>query len=55
MIDVPVGSRVEVRRSPDSVYLARLQPEPFTKRLVAKFNLPVAGWRGRPDEEVQQP
>jgi len=55
MIDVPVGSRVEVRRSPDSVYLARLQPEPFTKRLVAKFNLPVAGWRGRPDEGVQQP
>jgi NAD+ kinase len=38
------------------VLLARLRSEddaaaggaPFTDRLVAKFGLPVAGWRGRP-------
>ena len=32
------------RRSP--VRLARLHPAPFTDRLVHKFRLPVAGWRG---------
>lgn len=47
MIDVPPGARLEVRRSPESILLARLHPEPFTGRLVAKFNLPVSGWRGR--------
>jgi NAD+ kinase len=46
-IDLPVGSRVEVRRSPHSVRLARLARPPFTDRLVAKFELPVNGWRGR--------
>ncbi len=54
MIEVPPGARIEIRRSPDSVLLARLQPEPFTKRLVAKFNLPVSGWRGRADEGEQR-
>jgi hypothetical protein len=41
---------------PPPVLLARLRSEddaaaggaPFTDRLVAKFGLPVAGWRGRP-------
>jgi NAD+ kinase len=28
------------------VLLARLTPAPFTNRLVQKFGLPVAGWRG---------
>lgn len=46
-IDLPVGSRIEVRRSPHSVRLARLARPPFTDRLVAKFELPVHGWRGR--------
>lgn len=27
--------------------LAVVRPLPFTDRLVAKFDLPVAGWRGR--------
>lgn len=49
-IEVPAGSRVEVRRSPVPVRLARLTPAPFTDRLVHKFALPVAGWRGRPPE-----
>jgi NAD+ kinase len=45
--DLPVGSRVEVRRSPVPVRLARLTPAPFTDRLVSRFALPVTGWRGR--------
>ncbi len=43
---LPPGSRVEVRRSPIPVRLARLTRPPFTDRLVAKFELPVRGWRG---------
>jgi NAD+ kinase len=42
---------VEVRRGALPVLLARLQTSEsrsgdFTDRLVAKFGLPVAGWRG---------
>ncbi|GAA4991148.1 NAD kinase [Kineococcus glutinatus] len=44
--EVPVGARVEVRRSAHPVRLARLTRGVFTDRLVAKFRLPVAGWRG---------
>jgi NAD+ kinase len=46
-VELPPGARVEVRRSQDPVRLARLQHAPFTDRLVAKFDLPVEGWRGR--------
>jgi NAD+ kinase len=49
--DLPTGARVIVRRSPVPVRLARLHPGPFTDRLVRKFALPVAGWRG-PEGEV---
>jgi NAD+ kinase len=45
--DLPVGTRVEVRRSPVPVRLARLSHAPFTDRLVSRFDLPVTGWRGR--------
>jgi NAD+ kinase len=53
-VDLPAGARMEVRRGALPVLLARLQaPEArssgFTDRLVAKFGLPVAGWRGRRD------
>lgn len=44
--EVPAGSRIEVRRSPVPVRLARLTHAPFTDRLVNKFDLPVEGWRG---------
>ena len=55
-VDLPGGARVEVRRGAQPVLLARLSgPGPgqadgarFTDRLVAKFGLPVAGWRGWP-------
>jgi len=57
--DLPPGSRVEVCRGSLPVLLARVHgpaPDadgappvgaPFTDRLVAKFALPVEGWRGR--------
>ncbi|MFE6994324.1 NAD kinase [Microbacterium sp. NPDC057659] len=44
--ELPPGARVVVRRSSRPVRLARLHPIPFTDRLVRKFRLPVAGWRG---------
>ncbi|MCL2581591.1 MAG: NAD kinase [Streptosporangiales bacterium] len=58
--DLPPRARVEVRRGRLPVRLARVQglaPEtggggPFTDRLVAKFGLPVAGWRGREGKET---
>ncbi|AMM20580.1 NAD(+) kinase [Frondihabitans sp. PAMC 28766] len=40
------GARVVARRSKKPVRLARLRRAPFTDRLVAKFHLPVTGWRG---------
>ena len=45
-VELPPGARVEVCRSTTPVLLARLSTEPFTDRLVAKFALPVSGWRG---------
>ncbi|AUY49270.1 MULTISPECIES: NAD kinase [Streptomycetaceae] len=46
-VELPAGARVEVRRGQTPVRLARLHRAPFTDRLVAKFALPVTGWRGR--------
>lgn len=46
--NLPPGARIEVRRGAVPVRLARLHHAPFTDRLVAKFALPVAGWRGAP-------
>lgn len=54
-VDLPPGARIEVRRGSEPVLLARLRGEqdgaaggaPFTDRLVAKFGLPVTGWRGQ--------
>lgn len=56
-VDLSPGARVEVRRGTQPVLLARLRGPAaaagtnigasFTDRLVAKFGLPVAGWRGR--------
>jgi NAD+ kinase len=53
--DLPPGARVEVRRGSLPVSLARVHGlaeglpagGEFTDRLVAKFGLPVEGWRGR--------
>jgi NAD+ kinase len=57
-VDLNQGARVEARRGTEPVLLARLSGAgagtegaevgaPFTDRLVVKFGLPVAGWRGR--------
>jgi NAD+ kinase len=62
-VDLPPGARVEVRRGSEPVLLARLRGAedsaaggaPFTDRLVAKFGLPVAGWRGRRPGRNDQP
>lgn len=40
------GARVQTRGSDRRLKLARLHHGPFTDRLVAKFGLPVRGWRG---------
>jgi NAD+ kinase len=52
--DLSPGARIEVRRGELPVLLARVHDldgqhvgGKFTDRLVAKFDLPVVGWRGR--------
>lgn len=45
--ELAAGSRVEATRGELPVRLARLSRGPFTDRLVAKFRLPVHGWRGQ--------
>jgi NAD+ kinase len=44
--DLPPGAKVTVERGRLPVRLVRLGPRPFTDTLVAKFALPVEGWRG---------
>ncbi len=51
--DLPLGARVEVRHGHEPVRLARLKPGSFADRLVRKFDLPVAGWRGAAERRQQ--
>ena len=44
-VDVPDGGRVEVRRADRPVRIARVHASTFGDRLVAKFGLPVRGFR----------
>jgi NAD+ kinase len=44
-VDLPPGATVTVRRGSLPVRVVRLREQPFTDRLVAKFDLPVDGWR----------
>lgn len=44
--ELPIGARVEVVKGAAPVRLARLGASRFADRLVRKFDLPVAGWRG---------
>ncbi len=64
-VDLNPGARVEARRGTEPVLLARLSGSgadtegaqagaPFTDRLVVKFGLPVAGWRGRGDSRSEE-
>lgn len=43
--ELPPRSVVTMRRAVLPVRLVRLREQPFTDRLVAKFDLPVTGWR----------
>ena len=40
------GDRVVITKNPHTIKLAHIRPTLFTDRLVAKFKLPVEGWRG---------
>jgi NAD+ kinase len=40
------GDRVVITRNPHTIKLAHIRSTRFTDRLVAKFKLPVEGWRG---------
>jgi NAD+ kinase len=42
---LPAGTRLRVTRSPHTVLIARPHQTPFGERLVAKFHLPVRGFR----------
>ncbi len=44
-VDVPGGGRVDVRRAARPVRIARVHASTFGDRLVAKFGLPVRGFR----------
>jgi NAD+ kinase len=46
VFELPPGAHVTVRRGLIPVRVAQLRPQPFTDKLVAKFGLPVQGWRG---------
>lgn len=53
-VDLPEAARIEVRRGEIPVRLARVHPAPFTDRLVAKFDLPVMGWRGKAERRKRR-
>lgn len=44
--DLKAGDRIIITRDSNTVSLAHIEDSPFTDRLVAKFKLPVEGWRG---------
>lgn len=46
MLNLLGDTRIEVKVHDQSVRFARLVTAPFTDRLVAKFELPIDGWRG---------
>lgn len=45
--DLATGGKLRVVRNTKPVKLARIHITPFTERLVAKFELPVHGWRAQ--------
>lgn len=51
--ELPPGARVEVSKSNNPVNLARIRESSFTERLVRKFSLPVAGWRGSAEDTAK--
>ena len=51
MVEASSGMRIEIRQSDAPIRFARVSTAPFTDRLVAKFDLPVEGWRGRRQDQ----
>ncbi|MDR1768225.1 MAG: hypothetical protein LBR32_07345, partial [Propionibacteriaceae bacterium] len=49
--DLGEGMEVEVRAGANRLRLARTSEQPFVTRLVRKFGLPVAGWRGAAERD----
>ena len=45
-IDLQKGDQIELTKNSHKVVLAHLKSTVFTDRLVAKFKLPIEGWRG---------
>lgn len=45
-IDLEKNDHIEITKNGNRVILAHLQSTVFTDRLVAKFKLPIEGWRG---------
>jgi NAD+ kinase len=43
---IQLGDRVLITRDSSVIKLSHIKPTLFTDRLVAKFKLPVEGWRG---------
>ena len=44
--DLKVGDRIVITKDSQTISLAHVDVSDFTDRLVAKFRLPVEGWRG---------
>ncbi|MDD7384998.1 MAG: NAD kinase [Actinomycetaceae bacterium] len=44
-VKTPAGSTVTAIKGKHPIYLARLNSQPFSQRLITKFQLPVTGWR----------
>ena len=40
------GDRITLTSDKSVIHLAHIEEAPFTDRLVAKFKLPIDGWRG---------
>jgi NAD+ kinase len=52
-VDVTPGMEIEARVGRHRLKLARISERPFVDRLVAKFGLPVNGWRGAAEEAAR--
>lgn len=52
-VDVAAGMELEARAGQHRLRLARISERPFVDRLVAKFGLPVSGWRGSAEEAAR--
>jgi len=50
--DVAGGMEIEARVGKHRLRLARTSEQPFVNRLVRKFGLPVAGWRGAAERDA---